>query len=394
MKFLQPYRGSLLNTDGSYPEPEICDPADVVKDADILGDASESARGGAGRPGGLNGKAIPLSTVCAFLSERCLRGRFPHTACRVCEDACPVRAIAAGDGGVHIDAERCDGCGVCALICPADALCMIDISSDDLLVAIRLQVETQPPEAPFPPVVVIGDEESPMACIRKTAGPTGGRPICFCVDQIGRIGLDVMLGAFAYGVGKLFLVCRENTPQPVKEAVLGHVRLAMTILEGLAMPAGKINFMEGDRMLYPDTPVDRPVPQSVFDPMVSPALFSPFHARRELVHLSTQHLFAFSGAATPLIPLPAGTPYGTVAVDAAVCTLCGACADACPTGALIAGAGTRGLSVRESRCLQCGACRAACPESAIRCLPRLCCDGSIINRQVSVHGSKPQRPEA
>ncbi|MDZ7733164.1 MAG: 4Fe-4S binding protein [Acidimicrobiia bacterium] len=45
------------------------------------------------------------------------------------------------------------------------------------------------------------------------------------------------------------------------------------------------------------------------------------------------------------------------------CTLCGACAQACPTGALDLTGGQ--LTTRAIDCIRCGTCTAACPESAV-----------------------------
>lgn len=41
---------------------------------------------------------------------------------RDCLNACPVNALGLTPGGMHIDREHCDACGVCAEACPAAAL--------------------------------------------------------------------------------------------------------------------------------------------------------------------------------------------------------------------------------------------------------------------------------
>ena len=42
-------------------------------------------------------------------------------ACGACADACPMEAIAMGDGKYEIDPEKCVGCGACAGTCPVGA---------------------------------------------------------------------------------------------------------------------------------------------------------------------------------------------------------------------------------------------------------------------------------
>lgn len=49
------------------------------------------------------------------------------------------------------------------------------------------------------------------------------------------------------------------------------------------------------------------------------------------------------------------------------CTACGACASACPMGAI----GADGQIVRQSECLRCERCASVCPVGAIRFLPKL-----------------------
>ena len=42
-------------------------------------------------------------------------------ACGACVEACPVNAIAEGDGKYEINADECIECGACAEACPVDA---------------------------------------------------------------------------------------------------------------------------------------------------------------------------------------------------------------------------------------------------------------------------------
>ncbi|MBQ7187510.1 MAG: 4Fe-4S binding protein [Ruminococcus sp.] len=41
--------------------------------------------------------------------------------CGACVDACPVGAIAMGDGKAEINADACIDCGSCAATCPVEA---------------------------------------------------------------------------------------------------------------------------------------------------------------------------------------------------------------------------------------------------------------------------------
>ena len=41
--------------------------------------------------------------------------------CGACAEACPVSAIAEGDGKYEINADECIECGACAEVCPVAA---------------------------------------------------------------------------------------------------------------------------------------------------------------------------------------------------------------------------------------------------------------------------------
>jgi len=45
--------------------------------------------------------------------------------CGLCEEACPIDAVAVADGTAEVDEDWCIGCGVCASACPIDAINMV-----------------------------------------------------------------------------------------------------------------------------------------------------------------------------------------------------------------------------------------------------------------------------
>jgi ferredoxin len=104
-----------------------------------------------------------------------------------------------------------------------------------------------------------------------------------------------------------------------------------------------------------------------------------------------QHLYDHSDVQQPWIPLPAGSPFGTVSVDSAACTLCMACAVVCPSGALFSKGDVPRLEFLESRCCQCHLCEEACPEGAIGLLPRLLCDPEAVEASVALNEAEPVR---
>jgi ferredoxin len=53
-------------------------------------------------------------TMAYKISDECI-------SCGACVEACPVNAIAEGDGKYEINADECIECGACAEACPVSA---------------------------------------------------------------------------------------------------------------------------------------------------------------------------------------------------------------------------------------------------------------------------------
>ncbi|RPJ39773.1 MAG: glycyl-radical enzyme activating protein, partial [Chloroflexi bacterium] len=66
-----------------------------------------------------------------WLENRCI-------GCRTCLPACPRQALAMTPAGVARDRERCQVCGECAEICPANAHEMLGRSIPAALLAVEL----------------------------------------------------------------------------------------------------------------------------------------------------------------------------------------------------------------------------------------------------------------
>ncbi len=63
-----------------------------------------------------NPEGVSAAPEVMVFSSRCVRG------CRDCLPACPLGALAKRRGAVVLDRGRCDGCGACVRVCPAEAL--------------------------------------------------------------------------------------------------------------------------------------------------------------------------------------------------------------------------------------------------------------------------------
>ena len=305
--------------------------------------------------------------------ERCLL-RLPRpSGCLRCRDACPFGALQATGNGIEIDRRLCQACGACEGACPTGALELRDPAFKALLARMQKDLAGRVHHGEPSPTLVIHEPAT------RTDGSTGvfnsdGEAILwFEVDGIGRIGVEMLLAAVAWGAFHVVIWLPLAHSAPVKASLQRHVRMARVILAGLGQPADRVAVAEGMAPQTSGSPADP----------VSPGNFVPPEDKRKLLRLAVRHLLEQGSPPEHWVDLPRGSPYGAVRVSAKACTFCMACAGVCPTGALSGGQGLPCLRFVEARCVQCGLCAGACPEQAITLAPRLLFDhGSAESAQV------------
>ena len=79
-------------------------------------------------------KAVNASYYACVYEEEC-------TACGICEERCPMEAIAVNDVAT-INQDRCIGCGVCVTTCDVDALALKAKDEDQKWVPPKTLFET------------------------------------------------------------------------------------------------------------------------------------------------------------------------------------------------------------------------------------------------------------
>ncbi|MGA3208986.1 MAG: 4Fe-4S binding protein [Syntrophales bacterium] len=322
----------------------------------------------------------------AFLKSRCFHGQSCTLDCRRCVEVCPFGAIQSMDGKISVNHYFCEGCGGCALVCPADAIRPVHPPREELLNILRKKLASQEAGDALPTTVVISDTGT--ACAEQLLHEDGsieGSAVAFEVEEIGYVGLETILTAFSHGANRVLVVCGTENPQSIRDIVAWQTEMARAILRGLDMPEDKCQFVVPSSKKSPfeeKTSRAAGFDAQTYDTPVLSWTSSPGEERRALIRLATQHLCDSSGSRKPWLPLPTGSPFGAVAVKPGTCTLCMACSAACPSGALSASGDLPRLLFVEARCHQCGLCEETCPEHAIQLLPRMMCDPKTVETQV------------
>ena len=322
--------------------------------------------------------------------KSCLHGRSRFHTCRKCLDVCPVHAISSNKGDIVVDQYRCQGCGLCALVCPAGAVTMHSPSQEALLSDLIRQLPVLSDSHHKISKIILYDRQIDRRRSESDTISAEDGVHVIEIEEIGRIGLETLLLLLANGAAAVTLTCASSRPAEMQKALRGQIELAEEILRGLHLPAECIRFMvvtpygagdesflsgkiQADRTTLPD-----------FQAPVSCL----YDNRRTLIRHAAQKLGESGDEKRNIISLPAGSPFGTIIISHR-CSLCMVCVGSCPAHALRSCDDTPQLSLIEARCHQCGLCAAACPEEAIERIPRLLLDVEAAEKAVVLHEMEP-----
>jgi ferredoxin len=305
-----------------------------------------------------------------FKADLCVHSRSGRTGCTRCLEVCPAAAIQPDGDVVRIDPFLCGGCGGCNSVCPTGAAGYAYPPATALLERLRTLFATYRQAGGQQPVLLLHDETHGGELISLMSRFGRGLParvIPFAVNEVTQLGLDAILGAFAYGATRLLALVPPKRRDELAglEAQFGY---AEATLAGLGYGSCRLELITEDD---PDAVEARLHDLLPLDPGMPAATFLPMGDKRALMRLALQELHAHAPAPADHVPLPAGAPFGRVIVDTAGCTLCLACVSVCPTGALVDNPERPQVSFIEDACVQCGLCRSTCPENVIRLEPRL-----------------------
>jgi ferredoxin len=329
----------------------------------------------------------PQFIICR--QSRCLHGRSRFLECLECVEACPVGAITPKKEEIIIDQYLCQGCGTCALACPADALEMHSPSNEELLSDILSQISAGSDSLGREPEVIFYDRQIDADAVDRAAWEARDRFLVIEVDEIGRIGLETLLLSLVHGAAAVTLLCASSRPLEARRALARQVDLGKEILQGLHWPAQCVRFAVDVPEGTDNELSSRNRAQAAAGSLRIGSSSLSFAAdRRTLIRQATQLLAQEGSRPDGMIALQPGAPFGAIAIGHR-CSLCMACVSACPSGALQSCDDRPRLSLMESRCHQCGLCTAACPEKTIELVPRLLYDHEEAGRSIVLRETEP-----
>lgn len=319
----------------------------------------------------------------------CAHGRSGITGCTRCLDVCSTGAIRHDADHVKVEPHLCAGCGGCATVCPSGAMSHVYPPVPEIGTRLKTLLNVYREAGGKDACLVFHDAEGGRALVhavgrRAIRGGRGlpARAIPFEAFHIASIGLDTLLGAICYGASQVVIVAQEQ-PETYLAALAEQMALGETILQALGYAGPHFKLVHADDAKALEAELWSLAPAQG---MEKAATFNLSPEKRTSLDFEIEHLA--KGRAVDQIPLKAGAPFGTLAVNKQSCTLCKACIGACPESALLDSPETPALRFIERNCVQCGLCAATCPEDAISLVPRLLL-GAQAKETVTLNEAEP-----
>ncbi len=312
----------------------------------------------------------------AYNAKICAHSRSGKAGCSNCIDTCSTGAISAAGDQIKVEPHLCLGCGGCATVCPSGAITHVYPRVSELGRRLKTLLATYRGAGGKDACILFhnaGASRDLTAKLGRRAQPgkRGGLParvIPLEVHSVAAIGIDVLLGALAYGASQVVLLADIHEADEYGAAVEKQMRHAQTIVSALGYGGMHFRLLAGEdaAALEREVWALRPA-RSV----AAAAGFNLSADKRSTLEFALEHLARLAPAPQTEIALEAGAPWGEVEVDRGACTLCMACVGACPASALVDGRDRPSLKFIERNCVQCGLCVSTCPEKALALAPRL-----------------------
>ncbi|MGH8725435.1 MAG: 4Fe-4S dicluster domain-containing protein, partial [Burkholderiales bacterium] len=315
----------------------------------------------------------------SYNARICAHSRSGKQGCNACLEVCSSGAIQADGDHVKVEPHLCAGCGGCATVCPSGAMTYGYPKVPDLGVRLKTALATYRDAGGKDACILFHDAGDGRSALLSHARKGKGLPArvipmeCF---HVASIGMDLILGAMAYGAAQVMVLSTEKVAGGYVAALQRQMGYAETIVNALGYSGRHFSVVENLADLWQLAPAAT---------VAKAATFNLSAEKRTTLDFAIGHL---ARNEEKRIPLAAGAPFGALEVNKQTCTLCKACIGACPESALIDSAETPSLRFIERNCVQCGLCVNTCPENALALVPRLLI-GKEAKQPVTLNEAEP-----
>lgn len=314
--------------------------------------------------------------------EQCTVARHRQSPCRRCLEVCPAGCLSL-DRGPVLDAEGCEGCGLCTAACPTGALRLRERS-------LRGMALGKGDQANRNRTLTITCRYSEAAGTGDAGAAADAGTDTVSLPCLGWLTADHLVWLGLSRRGPIVLVggeCHSCRYARGREIVGAAIRRSRGVLHAAGRAGAK--FRKGPTLHGPVQPdgSERPAGHGAARMVTRKELFSLIRveavqavaaASEDLIPLRTfdparpaylvpQRRAAWLALARnldwPARPVPAADLPFAPRTIAPGCNGCGACARFCPSGALRLEGGD--TTHNPEICLDCGLCRSLCPKGLV-----------------------------
>lgn len=326
-----------------------------------------------------------------YQHKLCAHSRNQTVGCSACIDVCSTSAIRSDAsrkgkaktelaGGVIVEPHLCVGCGACATVCPSGAMTFgypgPEVQGRSLRTALLAYAHAGGKQA----ALLLHSQGAGSRALdelgraaRAGAGVQGlpARVVPLPLWHTASVGLDLWLAAIAQGASQVWVLLTGEEAPTYRQALAEQMAVAQAVLSGLGYAGEHLGLLQW-RDARDLAALDQALRAAPAQPVSRPGSFAAQADKRATLDMAIDHLATQAPQPADEIALPAaGSPYGSLVVDGAKCTLCLSCVGACPAAALADNPDQPQLKFIEKNCVQCGLCATTCPEDAITLQPRL-----------------------
>lgn len=324
----------------------------------------------------------------SYRENLCAHSRSGIEGCNRCIDVCSTEAIASDGDHVEVDPHLCMGCGACASVCPSGAMGFQFPRVADRGAQLKALLSAYREAGGRDACILFHNGTDGRDLLAR--GATAGRGLPARVIpleswHVASVGIDLLLGAVALGANQVAVLCAGSEAPEYSVALREQIGLAQSIVTALGYAGRHFELIETADEQAAIGALESLAPAAV---PACAATFALSDDKRTAVEFAVDHLAQHAAVPVTEIVLAPGSPYGEVVVDKDMCTLCLACAGACPESALMDSAEAPRLRFLERNCVQCGLCVRTCPEAAISLKPRLLLAPAVREARV-LHETQP-----
>lgn len=337
-------------------------------------------------------EALEKSPI-AVLRDRCVAVRNRNATCRLCVQACHVDAIDVSANEIHLSASACVGCGVCASVCPTEALVPVNPSDADLVAAAEKSGAAN-------------DGRVVLACARMASKHVADPNRFAEVSCLGRVEESLIVHLASRGAADVLLVdgvcatCKYGFVSPHVDEAISEAN-ALMAAHGSDVRASRASQFPEELLVDSAEGMFGSTRRGFFAEAAGAAKETAMTAAKtsmaqELGFLGNEasigeRLRVTESGTMPRLDMPRhdalinamdalgeqvvstidSRRFGRVSLDADKCNACGMCAVFCPTGAIKRADEDNPAALLEclefsaADCVNCGLCADVCWKGAL-----------------------------